>query len=418
MKRNDYVNAVNKLVFSDDLAMRVRTAEKSKPRFRLARVVVLAAVLACFMITTAFGAISVLRERPGLVERLGTDTGELTDGEYLSFTVSYMGEAIEKHYMELHPVHSYHFRHGMLRDGATGHLRVTEDYRLEQVSMKQVKLSLEKNGRSYTMNFVYLDTEAGVLSNHRSVYHKNEKGEILLNLSDGNSNQWPVYFNPETGALRDALPDREGENAYGYELKGGILISIPEPEDSSGDRPKLYWTGPGAETARTIELPYENLSMDVGSDTICCQNEAGQVYRMDENFRFELIGQYETMDYLQDGLLTVSAGGKLGILDAYSGELYVFQDIDASYSDTMDYHAIRYGSGGTIALTHTQWRHDPERRVLTALGVLNTQTAQLYLLEIENDYDGYQFGWLDENRLAVVYKSENRQFLCVYEFEN
>lgn len=422
MKQNEYVNAVDKLEFSADLAMRVRAAAHRTARFRQARFVVLAAVLGCFMITTAFGTISALRERPGHVEILGTDTEKMTDAEYLSFNVSYMGEAAEKHYMELHPVHMYHFRHGMLRDGENGHLRVTEDYRLEPIYMNQVNLTLEKNERSYTLDFIYLDTAEGVLSNHRSVYHKNENGEILLNLSDGNSNQWPAYFNPNTGTLRDALPDWtdedcEGGSAYGYELMGGILVHTVMNNGLSDDCLALYWIGPGAEEPRVIELPGDKLSIDVSNDTICYQNEAGQVYRMDENFCFEMICPYETMDYLQDGLLTVSAGGKLGILDAFSGELYVFQDIDASYSDTMDYHAIRYGFDGMIALTRTQWRHDPERRVLTTLGILNKQTAQLRLIEIENDYDGYQCNWLDEKRLAVVYRSTDRQFLCIYELK-
>ncbi len=420
MKRNDYRNAVDKLQFSPDLADRVRGADRKAPGFRAARIAVLAAVLVCCMVTVAVGAISVLREWPGEVEILGTDGEKLSDAEYMCFTVSELTEPVKKHYMQLHPVHQYHFRHGMLRDRETGHLKITEDYLLEPVAMEQVKLTLEKNDHSYTLDFVYLDTENGVLSNHRSVYYKNEKGEILLNLTDGNSNQWPAYFNPETGELRDALPDWTeegmGGSAYGYGLMGGILVQAAKGDGADGGQ-TLFWIGPGAEEPRFIDLPGEKLSLDVWNDTVFYQNDAGQVYRMDQNFQFEMICRYETMDYLQDGLLTVSADGKLGILDACSGNLYVFQDLDATYSDTMDYHAIRYGSGGTIALARTEWRHDPQRRVLTTLGVLTTETARLHLLEIENDYDGYQYNWLDENRLAVIYRSESGQFLCVYEFE-
>ena len=89
---------------------------------------------------------------------------------------------------------------------------------------------------------------------------------------------------------------------------------------------------------------------------------------------------------------------------------------EASITDTMDYHAVRYGAQGTIALVHTEWVHDPDRIVLRSLGVLNRQSAQLQLLQIENDYDGGHCNWLDENRLAVIYKSDVEQLLCVYEF--
>ena len=138
---------------------------------------------------------------------------------------------------------------------------------------------------------------------------------------------------------------------------------------------------------------------------------------MDDHFQFQRICEHETMDYLQDGLLTVSVRGKLGILDAFTGELFVFEEIEASITDTMDYHAVRYGAQGTIALVHTEWVHDPDRIVLRSLGVLNRQSAQLQLLQIENDYDGGHCNWLDENRLAVIYKSDAGQLLCVYEFE-
>ena len=82
-----------------------------------------------------------------------------------------------------------------------------------------------------------------------------------------------------------------------------------------------------------------------------------------------------------------------------------------------EYDALRYGNTGTIALVQTEWHHDPERIVLTKLGMLDYETGELKLLNIENDYDGYQHTWLDENRFAVVYRNEERQFLCIYEFK-
>lgn len=420
MIHNDYVNAVNKLEFSNDLTERVRAADRTKPRFRAVKTAAFAAVLACFMITTAFGAITVLREYPGEVKVLGTDMQKLTDAQAMGFTVSLENEGVEKHYMELHPVHSYHFRHGMLRSRQDGYLRITQDYQLEPVEMKAVHLTLEKNDRTYSLDFAYRDTEAGVLSDHRSVYYKNERGEILLDVTDGSS-QWPVYFNPETGTLRDGLPqwteeEFEGRVGGAYALKDGLLITTIVNDGLPNARNLLYWIAPGAEKAKIIELPGNGL-WHPENDTIYYQNDSGQLYVMDDHFQFQRICEHETMDYLQDGLLTVSVRGKLGILDAFTGELFVFEEIEASITDTMDYHAVRYGAQGTIALVHTEWVHDPDRIVLRSLGVLNRQSAQLQLLQIENDYDGGHCNWLDENRLAVIYKSDAGQLLCVYEFE-
>ena len=422
MKHKDYVNAIDKLEFSDDLLQRVRTSDRVKLRFRGVRAAVLAAILACFMIPTAFGAISALRERPGNVEVLGKDAEELGNAQYMHFSVSQGNEDVQKHYMELHPAHSYHFRHGMLRSEQGDYLRITQDYQLETVQMNEVHLTLEKNDRTYYLNFTYQDTAGGVISDHRSVYQKNEQGEFLLNATDGSSSQWPVYFNPETGTIRDALPDWsegdfEGRIGGASELKGGLLVSTIVNDGLPDARNNLYWIAPGAEEARIIQLPGNGM-WHGEHDTIYYQNDLGHLYCMDDNFEFQLISAYGTSDYLQDGLLTVSAQGKLGMLDAYTGDLYVFDEIEADVRDTLNYHAIRYGSGGTIALVHTQWLHDPERIELRELGILDSVSAQLKLLQIENQYDGGRCNWLDENRLAVIYKSGLGQILCVYEFDS
>ena len=422
MKHKDYVNAIDKLEFSDDLLQRVRTSERVKLRFRGVKAAILAAVLACFMITTAFGAISALRERPGNVEVLGKDAEELGNAQYMHFSVSQGNADVQKHYMELHPAHSYHFRHGILRSEQGDYLRISQDYQLERMQMNEVHLTLEKNDRTYHLDFTYQDTVDGVISDHRSVYRKNEQGEFLLNTTDGNSSQWPVYFNPETGTIRDALPgwsedDFEGRVCAGSELMGGILVETLVNDGQPNSRNILYWIAPEAENAVMIELPGSGM-YHVENNVVYYQNEEGQLYSMDESFRFRLLCRYGTLDYLQDGLLTVSAQGKLGILDAYTGDLYVFDEIEADIRDTLNYHAIRYGSGGTIALVHTQWLHDPERIELRELGVLDRDSAQLKLLQIENQYDGGRCNWLDENRLAVIYKSGLGQILCVYEFDN
>lgn len=421
MKQTEYCRAVDKLEFSNDLLAGVRAKEEKRPGLRLVSRAVTAAVLACFMITTAFSAVSFLRQRPAEVVSVGTDRVELNDAGYQEFSVSGMTTGVDIHYMELKPKQRYSFRHGMLWSRDSGYLGITNNYTLEPVEMNRVELGLNKDGRAYTLEFDYLETDKGILSNHRRVYHKDQNGEILLNATDENGNQWPVHFHLESGTIRDALPDWtaadfEGRVGYGDPLMGGMLISTIVNEGRSNARNILYWIGPDAEEAKIIQLPGRGMWY-VEQDTVFYQNEVGQLYRMDENFRFELICEYETMDYLQDGLLTVCVDGKLGILDAYTGDLYVLDAIDTTREALADYHAVRYGAEGTIALAQTQWRHDPERRVLCSLGILDRQTAELKLLEIEHDYDGYQHYWLDESRFVVVYKSEIRRFLCVYEFD-
>lgn len=421
MKRNEYVNAINHLQFGRDLATAVRVQANTKSRFRCVKAALIAAVLGCLMITTAFGSVSPVREHPADVQILGTDNQKLTDAAYMTFAVSEATDGVEKHYMELHHSRPYHFRHGMLWSGDGGYKTITEDFELAPVELEHAELTLEKNGRTYILELDYMDRGEEIISNHRSVYQKNEKGEILLNATDGSSNQWPVYFHAESRVIRDALPgwsetDFEGRCGGVTELMGGLLMTTIVNDGQSNSRNILYWIAPGAEEARVIKLPGKGL-WHAENDTIYYQNDMGQLYSMDNNFSFRQICQYETYDYLQDGLLTVSVRGKLGILDAYTGELFVFDEIEASKDDTMDYHAVRYEKDGRIALAQTDWRHDPERIVLCRLGVLDKQSGKLNLLAIENDYDGYHYNWLDESRLAVIYNTGDRQILCIYEFK-
>ena len=159
MKQSEYCRAVDKLEFSDNLAARVRAKAERRPRFRLLPRVVIAAVLACFMITTAFGAVSFLRQRTAEVTPVGSDAVKLTNAKLMEFTVSEMTAGVDIHYMELKPKQRYSFRHGMLRNTALGYLHITDDYALEPMEMNSVELKLEKNDRVYTFEFDYLEIQ-------------------------------------------------------------------------------------------------------------------------------------------------------------------------------------------------------------------------------------------------------------------
>ena len=293
--------------------------------------------------------------------------------------------------------------------------------------MEQTNATLEKNDRVYTLNFSWLDTEDGIISNHRSIYQKDENGEIMLNATDGNSGQWPVFLNVETGKIRDAMPDWTasdftGRIGYAFALQGEILVStIVESTEMVDGRDAsynlLYSVNQGQ--LREIELP-ENYHLDfVVNDTLYYQDKNGALYRMDENFVPHPVSKYKTWDTLSNGLLTVCADGSLGILDVFTGETYVFDEIPVQKSDLDEsngYNAKRYGYNGRIALVQTDWLAEEAKIVLCSLGVLDVETRTVKMLQIENGYDGYQNGWLDENRFAVIYRGEGGQFLCIYEF--
>lgn len=431
MKINEYVNAVDKLRFTDDLLGRVRKAAPPKPRLRLARLAAMAAVLLLLMATSVFGVVTAMRERRGDLVELGTDKEIMTDAEIMNFKVSADMEGVQVHYMELEGEQQYSFRHGMLWTGSC-YQRVTDDYTLVPQTLNRVDGTLEKNGRVYRLRFDYLETQRGIISNHRSIYQKDANHEILLCGTDGRSGQWPICLNVQTGEIRDALPDWTAEDfqgriGYADPLRGGILIStIVEDSEStlSGEKNNqpgrayslLYWIAPGSKTAKKIEIPHSSMT-HVENDTVYYQDTSGRLFAMDEEFQFHQISDYTRTNPMQDGLMTVSVSGKLGIVDAFSGDTYVFDEIAVQPWDIGDYNAIRYGNTGTIALVQTQWLHEPERVVLVRLGILNEETGELKLLNIEKDYDGYQHSWLDENRFAVVYRNAGRQFLCVYEFE-
>ena len=169
-----------------------------------------------------------------------------------------------------------------------------------------------------------------------------------------------------------------------------------------------------------IEKP-EDARISIEHGNVYYQNKSGQLYQMDENFAFQQISEYKTSAYIENSLLLVSVNNKLGILDVQSGEVYVLDEIrltPPNYMEMLDYAVLRYGADGRIALMRTEWvTNESEFRIeMNHIGILDTQNGKLELLTIENDYNAYQGYWLDENRFAVIYQDDLRQYLCIYEF--
>lgn len=443
MKDNIYRNAVDHLEFSACLYENVmKTTPKPRYGLRLLRSAALAAVMMVVLATTAFAVSPEFREWTVSLFKLGVSEETMADAQVMNFTVSEDIEGVTVHYLELDKA-NYTFIHGMLYNAETGFTQITGDYRLETVETENFLGFLEKNGRKYFVNLDYVETEAGILARRKSVLHKNDRGELFLVARDGNSNQWPVYVNLETGEIRDALPDWtnadfEGRVIYADLLKGGILVStivndgvVVEGKTVSNNM--LYWIGDGAKKAKVIELPDDEYDWYCENGELYYKNQEGYLFRLNDGFEFEQITAYKTGDDLTNGLLTAATeNNELVIVDVLSGDQYVIEDglidpgeydaasggrINVKIDETMGYNATRYSADGKIALVQTEWIAEEGCVALLKLGILDTESGELKLLEIENSFDGYHNSWLDDYRYAVMYEDQNSTYLCIYEFE-
>ena len=430
MKNKTYQNAVEHLEFSKDLYEKVmEKAPQPKRPARVASVLVAAVLITALLASSVFAVSTMFGEPPAKVEHtvpmttLGTAPENLEDAKMLELSVSRITDKVTVHYMELDPLMAYSYFHGMIYAWRTGYQRITEDYQFEQVEMETVDLYLEKNGLTYKSRFVYLDTEEGIVTKSKYVYQKNENGEILLNLFAAPNYNWPVYLNIETGEYRDALPNWTAEDfhsakVYAQSLKGGLFLCTLV-EEEKGSHNAYFWVN--ADTTELIALEFPEKGMDyIYNDTLYFQNAKGHLYMMDDMFEFRLIAEYETDDCPTDGLLTiVTDDGKLGVYDMLTWETYVFPEINIQKGDLDEisgYNARRYGKNGTIAIIQTTTNWDKLQTELLQIGVMDLESGKLHLLEINNGYECNGASWLDENRIGVIYKTEDRQFFCIYEF--
>ena len=447
MKNNTYRNTVEHLRFSHRFAENV-TAQTvpGRHRFRFVRMAAVTAAVLLLLAVTATAAIPGLREYVFGLSDLGTSAEDLSGGaqgltfptdaaprdEYLMNRItSGSVEGVSIHYMELDAKLRYTFNHGMLFDGKT-FWEISDEYMLSPVPSVLLELEFEKSGTAYTKSFRFIDTGTSILSSSRYPFPKNQSGEILLNLSAPGSHQWPVYLNPETGSIRDALPqlapaDFEGRIAYTDPLNGGLLVStvVNDGVVTSGNSASynlLYWIAEGSKEAICLEMPENWDAYYWDNGILYCTVKGGKLYMMDLSLQFQPVSDYKTTDSLTNGLLTVMTNDRhLAIADILSGNVYVMEDIVLGsvreIDETMGYNATRYSRDSAIALVQTRLLTEEKRVALINLGILDTEDGTLRMLEIENTYDGYHVGWLDEYRLAVIYEDGPRQYLCVYEFE-
>ena len=338
MKDNLYRNAVDHLRFSESLEQAVlKKAEFQEPRFRILRMTAIAATVCLLFATTVFAAEQILAKTLR-VKETGQFKQDFSNTTLMEFTCSDTMSGVEVYHMELKPKGYYHVGEGLIYNPTVGFLKVTQGYELEALESQSIQSAFEKNGRIYTLDMDYVESDGGIFSDLLHFYPVKDN-EILVNMRAEGTHAWPVYVNIKTGASRDALPAFE-ESAFlpeklesGYEarltytqpFRDGILISslVTGIKNGNTDSRSLhYWVKNGSQEAVKLELP-KNSCEYVIDDTLYYQDSAGYCYVMDDDFTFHKIeGITETNDNLNCGLLTLcSFENALEIIDVVNSRL-------------------------------------------------------------------------------------------------
>ncbi len=425
MKNNRYSNAVDHLQFSDDFASSVMKRAEEQPRRRNpAAILILAAVIA-LMATTALAESTDLRVTEAEQEKLGTVLLQMKDAEKMDFMKLDAPDGVKVHTLQLPGGWHHSFEYGLLYTQSQGFFRVTDDYRLEKMEYETMDIDFEKNGRVYNFDYNcnYVQSDGGIITMHGR-FLEAVNGEVLIPATDGNSNQWPVFWNLENHTYRDALPglteeDFKGRISYAQWLNGDILVSTVVGESYN----ELYLVDVDTMQIIPIELP-SRAQHNVDDGILYCNTPNGAWYRYSNSGTFELIDNFSTNDHPSGGLLTVAtAKGELGIYDMLRDETIVIEGISVEAYDmrsTVGYNATRYRSDGNIMISHVTQDMVMGVRKLDQLLILNPETGTLKKLQIESDADinrlGSVHGWLDEYRYAAICTDENGNYLCIYEF--
>ena len=436
MKDNVYRNAVDHLVFSDNLEQAVlKKAEGKKPRLRLVRLAAIAALLCLLLGTTVFAAEQIGRWNVSLRE-IGRIRSGIFNAKIMEFTLSDHLQGVEVHQMELKPKGYYHFGEGMIFHPTEGFLRVTEDYGLEKLESSALFARFDKNGKTYELDISYVETEGGIYSNLLNFYPVNND-EILINMTAKGSHSWPVYVNIKTGACRDALPEFTEEDflpeklengydariCYAEPFKDGMLLSclISGIQSGNTDSTTLrYWIQEGSGEAVKLDIP-KNFTDYIIEDALYFQDPSGICYVMDENFQLQKLDTtVKTTDGLNCGLLTLrSEDGALEIVDVINPAIYFVSDVqveDHSLWDTTGYNATRNSVDGKIVVTHSYTDYEANNRPLDSIAYLDLTSGELCRMYIDTAHHVQTHGWLDDDRYCVIYEEGLKRYLRVYEF--
>lgn len=421
MDKNTYRNAMDHLRYSEDLEKNVMASAHPVHRhFRIVRVAAIVAICCALLGCTAYAVSSWIRSEV-LVDDAGDITLDLSDTEVLHFVSSQSMDGVSIHYMPIERKNII-FQNGTIYDPSSGFYEVTEDYELVALEHQCVSISLDKNGKTYTIALKYVITGDGVITNLGTYTEVN--GEILLNAVAADQWCWPVYLNVLTGEYRDAMPDLDEDRfemnvSFIQPFRDGFIVSTMNSRigDAEVGNPRfLYWVSSDCQDIRKLDVPIYGVYEAVVGDTLYIRDGSGYCYYMDDEFRFQRVeGIERTSDMMSKGLLAYPGeDSTLKIADFYAGIIYDVVDLQVNESNvgvTLGYSATRNSPDGKIAV----YRVDTFTNDLE-LAVLDKNSGQLRQLTV---YSGYQidgWGWLDDNRLWMIYSDSVRRYACIYDF--
>jgi len=425
MIQNDYVNAVDNLDFSDDLAKRVRAADRVKPRFRAARTAVLAAVLCILLATTVVAADRWFRQNVR-IDELGTIAPDASKENLMKFEQKGDLGGILVHTMKMNEDDDFLFGNDLLYSHDSGFLRVEEDYSLTALPSKSFSMKLEKDGYTYVHDLCFVETAQGIVTDEM-LDHLVLDGRVLVNLWDHNERCWPVWVDVSTGTVEDALSgfhvqDFDGEVRYSQLFRSGILISCLNDSQNN-----IYWVGHGSSAVQKVDIPAGALDFILG-DELLYRDADWNYYATRGGWEFYPVeGIPKTSDAMWEGLITcVDEMDALQIYDLVNDVVYGIPEISAYdpwiHADPQydpfrsGYNATRNSREGSIVVTHDYADWANLRRMVDRIAYLDTDAMELKQLDIESGHGVWTFGWLGDHRFCVVSEDADERWLTVYEF--
>lgn len=421
LKSDIYRNAMDHLRYSEDLEKNVMASSRPAQRnFRTVRVAAIVAICCMLLGCTAYAVGSWIYSEIFMDDN-GDVALDFSEIEIMHFMPSQSLDGITVHYM---PIGSKNvsFQNGLMYDPIGGFYAVTQDYELVALEHQSAEISLEKNGKIYTRALKFVVTEDGVITNQGTYTEVN--GEILVNAIAADQWQWPVYLNVYTGEYRDAMPGLDENSfelnvSYIQPFRDGFIASTMNTRigDANAENPGfLYWVSSDCRDIRKLDVPAYGVHETVAGDMLYIRDGSGYYYYMDDAFRFcRVEGIGRTYDIMFKGLLTYRGeDGTLKVADFLDGVIYNVADLQVDDNDVgmvRGYSATRNSADGKIVV----YRIDTFTSGLN-LAVLDKECGQLKQISVYSDYQINAWGWLDDNRIWMIYSDNAGSYVCVYDF--
>lgn len=430
MKSSTYQNAVDHLEFTDLYDGVLAKVVRPKHRYRTIRIAAFAAAMISLLVFGAFAADIDFKQISVNLLKLGSVDADMGNAQRMEFQKLESADGVSVHYLELDIPGGYSFKNGLIYHQRGGIYQISSDYQLVPVEGNRIQNEIEKKGTKFYIDYQYVKTgtEIIVLNGAQNII---DDQTVLANAWSKDQYCWPVILNLETGMVTDALPhfspdDFEGRTCYSEPFREGILLTTIKSSDVFVDGVlnsynKLYYIKDGRKLIE-IELPKgNNSSFYCENNTIYWKSGSGPLYQLNDQYEFQQIDELRTTDDLSNGLLTGrGTNNTLVVNDYYSNRQYVIDEITPDrwdFYETTGYNASRYSEDGKILITYSFDDYEGRTRRITEMGLLDPDSGTLNMLETHSNFKIYTFGWLDDNRFAIIYEKGVRKYICIYEFE-